>query len=38
MYDNIKKTNKQMSENDVKFVIKALLNHFFFSNLSNDEL
>lgn len=38
MYDNIKKSNKQMTENDVKFVIKALLNHFFFSNLSNDEL
>lgn len=36
--ENIDQIDKKMSRQDVEFVIVSLMKHFFFSNLSDDEL
>ena len=36
--ENIEKVEKKMSRHDIEFVIVSLMKHFFFSNLSDDEL
>ena len=36
--ENIVKVDKKMTRDDVQFVIVSLMKHFFFRNLSDDEL
>lgn len=36
--ENIIKVDKKMTRDDVQFVIVSLMKHFFFRNLSDDEL
>jgi len=38
IYENIKNIDKKMSYSDVTFIIKSLKQHFFFNNLSEDDL